>query len=67
LNEDVRQLEEKIAYLERHVAAQDRAMLELAEDIARLRRELLSLRARSATSDPCQAGEESEDDRPPHY
>ena len=33
-------LEEKIAYLERHVTAQDRAMLELTEELDALRREL---------------------------
>jgi hypothetical protein len=31
LNERIRHLEEKIAYLERHVTEQDKAMLEFAE------------------------------------
>jgi SlyX protein len=66
LNESIKRLEEKIAYLERHVTEQDKAMLELAEDIARLRRELKVLRDRADTrgagESPGEAGE-----RPPHY
>jgi SlyX protein len=38
-NERVDRLEERIAWLERHVTAQDKAMLELHEEIERLRRE----------------------------
>ncbi len=68
-NESIRHLEEKIAYLERHVTEQDKAMLEMAEDIARLRRELLRFRERFAGGGP--GGGEGEasplDERPPHY
>ena len=35
-NEELKPLEEKIAYLERHVTEQDKAMLEMADGIARL-------------------------------
>jgi SlyX protein len=69
LNERVQLLEEKIAYLERHVTAQDKAMLELAEEIATLRRELKASRERSGTGaggQPEGMGEEW-GDRPPHY
>ena len=44
MNENLKRLEEKIAYLERHVVEQDKAMLEFAADLARLRREVKSLR-----------------------
>ena len=37
MDERVRRLEEKMAYLERHVVEQDKAMLELTEQLARLR------------------------------
>ncbi len=57
-------LEEKIAYLERHVTAQDRAMLELTEELDALRRELRRLR--EARADAATAPEPA-DERPPHY
>lgn len=57
-------LEEKIAYLERHVTAQDRAMLELTEELDALRRELR--RVREARADAGTAPEPA-DERPPHY
>ena len=67
MSESLRPLEEKIAYLERHVVEQDKVMLELAGDLARLRKELHKVRARLA---PGQAGEGDaapNDERPPHY
>jgi SlyX protein len=68
LNERIQLLEEKIAYLERHVTAQDRAMLEMVEETARLRRELGALRQRIESPGPG-TGEPSSpaDERPPHY
>ena len=70
MNESIKRLEEKIAYLERHVVAQDKAMLEMTQDIATLRRELKALRARGtgAGSNQPQGGEDDlPDERPPHY
>lgn len=69
MNESIRRLEEKIAYLERHVTEQDKAMLELADDIAVLRRELKLLRAHSSGpgSSAAASGEVMPDERPPHY
>ncbi len=67
MNESVKHLEEKIAYLERHVTQQDKAMLEMADDIARLRKELLLLRERAMTSSAGREGDEAPDERPPHY
>lgn len=68
MTESILRLEEKIAYLERHVTEQDKAMLEMAEDIAVLRRELKRMRDRLETS-AASGGDEGEipDDRPPHY
>jgi len=58
-------LEERLAWLERHVTEQDKAMLTLNDELARLRAELKKLRERPA------AGSENEaagsDARPPHY
>ena len=65
MNENIRRLEEKIAYLERHVTEQDKVMLELTEELAALRREVKSLQDRGAGSRGNDDAEE--DERPPHY
>jgi SlyX protein len=70
MSDDIRILQEKIAFLERHVAEQDKAMLELTEEVARVRRELLQLRSQLGNR---RAGEREVappdfgDERPPHY
>ena len=63
-NERVALLEEKLAWLQRHMTEQDKAMLEMAEDIARLKRTVTELRAKLAgdSGEPPEGGE-----RPPHY
>jgi SlyX protein len=68
VNETIRHLEEKIAYLEHHVTAQDKVMLELGEEIARLKRDVALLAGR-VTSGSGAAGEPpiESDERPPHY
>jgi len=67
MNDRVQRLEEKVAYLERHVTEQDKVMLELADTLAKLRLELRALRERAAGSAPGESGRESVDERPPHY
>lgn len=57
-------LEERYAHLQRHSAEQDKAMLELADEVARLRKELAALRAQQAGG---RDSEEAPDERPPHY
>jgi SlyX protein len=62
-------LEERVAWLQRHIAEQDRAMLAMNEQTVRLSRELLALRTRVPNS-PLQdeaGGSSPTDDRPPHY
>lgn len=62
--ERLTRLEERYVHLQRHQAEQDKAMLELAEELARLKAELAVLRAR----DPSGPGSpEPTDERPPHY
>jgi SlyX protein len=64
--QQIARLEERLAWLERHLTEQDKAMLEMAEDLTRLRRELLVLRERL----PSGGGDEpgmSAHERPPHY
>ena len=58
-------LEERYAHLQRHVALQDKAMLGLSEELAKLRQELLVLRAQVTGGAP-DAGDAA-DERPPHY
>ena len=70
MNDRLQRLEEKIAYLERHVTEQDKAMLELADELAAVRRELSALRDRAGrTTGGAAAGGEDElpHERPPHY
>ncbi|MEN9634814.1 MAG: hypothetical protein RL077_3218 [Verrucomicrobiota bacterium] len=68
MNENLQPLEEKIAYLERHVTEQDKVMLEFADELKSLRRELKAMRERSNDSGPGGSVEESPaDTRPPHY
>lgn len=57
-------LEERYAHLQRHVVQQDKAMLKLSEEFAKLRQEISLLRARETGE--TQAGE-MPDERPPHY
>ncbi len=64
--ERVSRLEERMAWLERHVVAQDRAMLELSEQCDRLKRELVLVRERGAAGASGSGGVEPQE-RPPHY
>lgn len=57
-------LEERYVHLQRHVAEQDKVMLELTEELARLRAEVAGLRTqRQAAS----GSDDLPDERPPHY
>lgn len=67
MNERLQRLEEKIAYLERHVTEQDRAMLEMAETLAKVRLELHALRERTTGSGPGEGEQDRAEERPPHY
>ena len=69
MDERLQRLEEKIAYLERHVTQQDKVMLELADGLAALRREMKSWRERAGQNPGPDAsgGGEPRDERPPHY
>lgn len=57
-------IEERYAHLQRHSAEQDKVMLQLADELAKLRKEIASLRAQQ-TGD--RGREEAADERPPHY
>ncbi len=57
-------LEERYAHLQRHQAEQDKVMLELAEEVARLKSELAALRTRDSSGG---TAPEPTDERPPHY
>jgi len=64
--QQIARLEERLAWLERHVVEQDKVMLEMSEDMARLHRQLQALRDRqpsSAQGEP----DNTANERPPHY
>ena len=63
--ERLTRLEERYAHLQRHSAEQDKVMLKLADEVAKLRKEIAVLRARAAGAQT-ESGE-SADERPPHY
>jgi SlyX protein len=72
LAERALRLEEKVAYLERHVTAQDKVMLELGDTLARVRAELRVMRERAGDGGAGGGagrddGGEMRDERPPHY
>ena len=61
-------LEERLAWLERHVEEQDKVMLAQAETIDRLRAELRLLRDRMVAQPADGLDRPSpSDERPPHY
>lgn len=62
-NERLTRMEERLAHLQRHVTEQDKAMLELADELARVRRELEQFRQRATPAEP----DDAAGDRPPHY
>ena len=57
-------LEERYAHLQRHSAEQDKVMMQLADELAKLKKELAAMRARQP--DP-RGGEDAADEKPPHY
>ncbi len=63
----IARLEERLAWFERHVTEQDKAMMELSDLVERLRREVLALRERGAAGGSGAGGLEPADERPPHY
>ncbi len=58
-------LEERYAHLQRHQAEQDKVILELTEESARLRKELAALRGQIAS--PTAPEGAVPEERPPHY
>jgi len=62
--ERLTRLEERYAHLQRHQAEQDKVMLGLADELAKLSKELATVRARQTTGGE---GPEPADERPPHY
>ncbi|MEY4488465.1 MAG: hypothetical protein RIQ79_973 [Verrucomicrobiota bacterium] len=65
-NERIDRLEERLAWFERHVTEQDKAMLDLAKRLDRTQAELRILRERSAQAE-ASTGTSPAEDRPPHY
>lgn len=67
MNDRLQRLEEKVAYLERHVTEQDKVMMDFGDQLAKLKQELKVLRDRSADSSGASSDEKPANERPPHY
>jgi SlyX protein len=69
MSEDLRltHLEERYAHLQRHQREQDKAVLELSEEVTRLRRELKALQTRTQNTSSGEGDPLNVDERPPHY
>ena len=67
MNERVQRLEEKIAYLERHVTEQDKVVLQLGDQLAKLKLELRAMRERAGGNTGNPGEQETVDQKPPHY
>ena len=67
--ERIDRLEERLAWLERHITEQDKVMLEQSRMLDRALAELRLLRDRVATGagDAAPSAASSTDERPPHY
>jgi SlyX protein len=65
-NERIDRLEERLAWLQRHVVEQDKAMLEMAGQLDRVKAELTRLKQR-AESAPVNQDVNAVEERPPHY
>lgn len=65
IDERIRSLEERIAFLERHVEAQDAEMLDLSKGVRRLMERVSMLEGRVRDAGFGEVG--SADERPPHY
>jgi len=64
----VARLEERLAWFERHVTEQDKAMLEISDLLERLRREVVALRERNPVGGSSGNVEGAAvEERPPHY
>ena len=68
MSDSLQKLEEKVAYLERHVCEQDKAMLEMSELLDRIKIELGSMRQRMEDAAPGSSDDATLiNERPPHY
>jgi SlyX protein len=62
-----RDLEERIAFLQRHVEQQDRVVLELSREVAKLVERLARVEAKTTAAADGPDGGPPADERPPHW
>jgi SlyX protein len=66
-NERIDLLEERLAWLQRHIVEQDKAMMEMAGQLDRLKVELTRLKQRADEGVTAGGATNPHDERPPHY
>jgi SlyX protein len=64
--ERIDRLEERLAWMQRHITEQDKAMLDMAGQLDRLKAEVTRLKQRPEAG-PAHAEANPPDERPPHY
>lgn len=65
----IQRLEERIAWLQKHVTEQDKVVLALTDDFERLKKECVALRERQEQAEGAMHQGDSlpRDEKPPHY
>ena len=67
MDSDRQDLEERLAFLQRHVEQQDRVMLELSKEVAKISERLARTEAKLAQSGDLSDSSPPADERPPHW
>jgi len=66
-DERLTKLESRYAWLEKHSLEQDKAMLEMSDEIRRLRKEFVLLKSNLESQSHNEGGPEAHEPPPPHY
>jgi len=66
-DERLNKLESRYAWFEKHSLEQDKAMLEMSDEIRRLRKEFVVLKSNLESQSHAEGGPETPEPPPPHY
>jgi uncharacterized coiled-coil protein SlyX len=62
----IRELQERLAFMQRHIEQQDRVVLELSREVAEISKRLARAEAKAQQAGDSEAGPPA-DERPPHW